>query len=614
MNGFTGFIGKTTNRSQVLENMMEKIVHRGPDSSDMFVEDEAAIGYRSLSNVNSKNVEEQYYKNLDSLVLAYDGLIYNAKELREGLISKGYVFKTETDSEILIHGYEEYAEKLLEKIRGVFAFVIWDRKSKKLFAARDKFGVKPFYYAHMNDVFFFGSEIKSFLPHPSFKKEFNEQALKPYLTFQYPVLNETFFKGVFKLHSSTYMTYENNKVTIKRYWAPNFNPTDGPLEELVDQISEVVKETVEVHQNSNVETGSFLSSGVDSSYVASIMKPEKTFTVGFSDKNFSEIDSANALSEQLGITNVNKKLDPDLCFDKLGEIQYMMDEPHSNPSIVPLYFLSELASQNVKVVLSGEGADELFGGYAEYETAPLMKKYKKVPSLIRKPLGKLAKSLPEMKGRMFLIKGGLPVEDWFIGQAKIFSEKEANGVVTESYSHAPTVKEIVKPFYDQVKNEDDVTKMQTLDLQLWLANDIMLKADKMSMAHSLEVRVPFMDNKVMEMAAKVPTKYRVNEIDSKYAFRLAATRSLPKEWANRKKIGFPVPIRHWIREEKYYEIIKASFESSEAATFFNQQKIIELLESHYKGDVNNGRKVWTIYMFLVWYSEYFGHSTSRNNI
>lgn len=606
MSGFTGFIGETKNASVVLERMMDNIIHRGPDSSGMFIENEAALGFRRLSNIDLEYGSQPYYKEEESLVLTFNGQIYNSQELREELISNGYVFNTHTDSEVLIRGYEEYGESLTGKLRGMFAFVIWDRKNKKLFGARDMFGIKPFYYAHMNGTLFFGSEIKSFLPHIHFNKELNENALKPYLTFQFSVLNETFFKGVFKLPAAHYMTYEDGQINTQRYWAPKFNPTDQPLEEIIDELDQVVRESIHVHQISDVKVGSFLSSGVDSSYVASVLKPEKTFTVGFGNQSFSEIDNAKKLSNELGIENTNAILDPDLCFEKLEDIQYKMDEPHSDPSIVPLYFLAELASRDVKVIFSGEGADELFGGYDEYDSTVLMKKYKKLPLSLRKPLGILSKHLPEVRGKKFLIKGGLSPEEWFIGQARIFEEKAVSKILTSSYNNTPTVKEIVKPYYDQVKCEDDVTKMQYLDLHLWLVDDILLKADKMSMAHSIDVRMPFLDREVMKIASKVPTKYRVNDIDTKYAFRIAAKRTLPEEYANRKKIGFPVPIRHWIREEKYYLKIKSYFESVEAAQFFNQQSIMDLLNEHYNGKANNGRKVWTIYSFLIWHKKYFG--------
>lgn len=605
MCGFTGFIGETNNAFDVLTEMMETIVHRGPDSSGEFVEDGAALGFRRLSIIDLEAGSQPIYNEDRSIVLIFNGEIYNFMELRDDLVTKGHNFLTHTDSEVLIHGYEEYGKDLVAKLRGMFAFVIWDRSEKKLFAARDMFGIKPFYYAQMNGTLLFGSEIKSFIPHPHFQKEFNEKALKPYLTFQYPVLNETFFKGVFKLPAAHYMIYEKGNLQINRYWTPQFKPSEQPLVKLVDEIDDVVRDSVIAHKISDVKVGSFLSSGVDSSYVASVLKPDKTFTVGFGDQNFSEIDNAKELSNELGIQNISEILDPDACFSKLAEIQYMMDEPHSNPSIVPLYFLAELASKHVTVVLSGEGADELFGGYADYDTAPALKKYKKIPLLIRKQLGVVAKRLPEVKGKSFLIKGGLPVEDWFIGQAKIFSEEEAISIVKPYLRNSLKVEEIVKPIYDQVKQEDDLTKMQYLDLHLWLVDDILLKADKMSMAHSIELRVPFLDREVMATASKIPTKYRVNHIDTKYAFRLAAGRSLPQKSANRKKIGFPVPIRHWIRTDKYYQEIKEYFTGTAASTFFDQEKILQLLEDHYQGKTNNGRKIWTIFMFLIWYKVYF---------
>ena len=344
MCGFTGFIGQIENAELVLEKMMDRIIHRGPDSSGMFIENEAALGFRRLSIIDLEHGSQPLY-NEDVLVLVFNGEIYNFQELRDELISKGHKFVTKTDSEVLLHGYEEFGEKLVEKLRGMFAFVIWDKINRKLFSARDMFGIKPFYYAKMNGTLLFGSEIKSFLPHSKFKKEFNEKALKPYLSFQFPVLDETFFKGVFKLPAAHYMTYVNGQLNIQRYWSPEFVPTDNTLEEIVNNIDEVVRESVHAHKICDVKVGCFLSSGVDSSYVTSVLRPNKTFTVGFSDKEFSEIDNAKALSNTLGIENINEILNPDLCFEKLEDIQYMMDEPHSNPSIVPMYFLGELASR-----------------------------------------------------------------------------------------------------------------------------------------------------------------------------------------------------------------------------------------------------------------------------
>ena len=353
MCGFTGFIGEVNNAQEVLQNMMNQIIHRGPDSGGQFNEGKANLGFRRLSIIDIAHGSQPLYNEDESLVLTFNGEIYNFQSIREDLLAKGHIFKTNSDSEVLIHGYEEYGTELVSKLRGMFAFVIWDRKNEKLFAARDHFGIKPFYYAQMNDTLIFGSEIKSFLPHPKFNKQLNEQALKPYLTFQYPVLKETFFKGVFKLPAGHFMTYSNGQLTIEKYWEASFDPVERPLDQIVEEIDTAVRESVQAHTIADVKVGSFLSSGVDSSYVASVLRPDKTFTVGFSAENFSEIDNAAALSKEFGIENVNEVLDPKECFNDFNKIQYMMDEPHSNPSIVPLYFLSRLARQHVTVVLSG---------------------------------------------------------------------------------------------------------------------------------------------------------------------------------------------------------------------------------------------------------------------
>ncbi|HSJ37803.1 MAG TPA: asparagine synthase (glutamine-hydrolyzing) [Planococcus sp. (in: firmicutes)] len=605
MCGFTGFIGETENSGSILGNMMDRIIHRGPDSAGQFLEEEAALGFRRLSIIDLESGSQPFYNEDETLVSMVNGEIYNFQELREELIGKGHVFATHSDCEVIIHGYEEYGTAIFSRLRGMFACAIWDRTQKKLVVARDMFGIKPLYYAKMNGVLLFGSEIKSFLPHPAFNKEVNRDALKPYLTFQYSVLNETFFKGVFKLPAAHFMVYEAGEVSLERYWEPAFDVNEKPLEETVEQIDEVIRESILAHRISDVKVGSFLSSGVDSSYVASVLKPDKTFTVGFSDKNFSEIDNAKQLSDELDIQNISEVLNSDECFAELEQIQYLMDEPHSNPSIVPLYFLAKLAKKDVTVVLSGEGADELFGGYDDYDVRPNLKKYRKLPAALRSTIGAAAAKLPEMRGRQFLIQGGLPVEKWFIGQANVFPEAEAAKILKADYRKGPSVADIVQPVYDRVKGKDDLTKMQYLDLNLWLVGDILLKADKMSMAHSLELRVPFLDKKVMATAAGLPAKYRIGANDTKYAMRLAARRALPEASANRKKMGFPVPIRNWIREDKFHQQIKSYFTSDEAAEFFNQEELLALLDEHYTNKANNARKIWTIFMFLVWHRRYF---------
>lgn len=379
------------------------------------------------------------------------------------------------------------------------------------------------------------------------------------------------------------------------------------MEHYVEEIQKTVKESVEAHKISDVKVGSFLSGGIDSSYVTSLLRPNTSFSVGFKnyEKMFNETDHAKELSDILNIENKRTYVSADDVFEKLPTIQWHMDEPQSNPSSVPLYFLCELASKDVTVVLSGEGADEIFGGYEWYQPSKRMETYEKIPFGLRKIIGAIAKKLPKNKYTNFLIKGGQTIEERFIGEAVVWDEEDALNVLKPAYRTGPSVHSITKPIYDEVPYEDDVTKMQYLDLNLWLPGDILLKADKMSMAHSLELRVPFLDKKVMELAKNIPTNYRVNEKDTKFALRLAALKELPEEWAKRPKLGFPVPIRHWLREEKYYNMVKEAFQSDYAKEFFDTNQLMKYLDEHYHNKVNRARYIWTVYVFLVWYKRFF---------
>ncbi|QUH25901.1 asparagine synthase (glutamine-hydrolyzing) [Serpentinicella alkaliphila] len=612
MCGFIGFANTTLrfNKETVINDMMDMIVHRGPDSAGVYSDDKVTLGFRRLKIIDlSEDASQPMYNEDKTCVLIFNGEIYNFQELRKELEEKGHIFKSHTDSEVLIHGYEEYGVELLKKLRGMFAFAIWDTKNESLFIARDFFGIKPLYYTQNTEdnSFIFGSEIKSFLKHPGFKKELNKDALKPYLTFQYSVLEETFFKGVYKLKPGHYMIYKDGQIETKQYWDPKFDEKENSLEYYVEKIKETMKESVAYHQISDVKVGSFLSGGVDSSYITSLLMPNKTFSVGFEvyEAIFDETDMAKDLSDILNIQNERKIISADECFEMLPTIQYHMDEPQSNPSSVPLYFLAGLAREHVTVVLSGEGADEIFGGYPWYQQSPSMEKYEKVPFAFRRSISNVAKMLPRNKITNFLIKGGQRVEEKFIGEAKVFEEEDAYKVLKEEYRKGPSVGSVTKKVYDKVKNKDDVTKMQYLDLNLWLPGDILLKADKMSMAHSLELRVPFLDKEVMALASKLPSEIRVNNIDTKYALRVAANETLPDEWAKRPKLGFPVPIRYWMREKKYYDLIKEMFQSDMAKEFFNTDELIRYLDEHYTKKSNYARYIWTVYVFLVWYQKFF---------
>lgn len=617
MCGFVGFTNCIDDSNKALENMMNRIIHRGPDSGGSYIDGDIALGFRRLSIIDLEQGDQPILNEDSSKILLFNGEIYNFRSIREKLVEAGHIFKTKTDSEVLLHGYEEYGKNLLNMLRGMFAFVIWDKNTKELFGARDFFGIKPLYYSLSGKSFLFGSEIKSFLPHPHFKKELNTAALENYLTFQYSPQTECFFKNVYKLPAAHCFTYKNGELNIERYWEIKFEADEKPdLESWVNKISDTFHDSVEAHKIADVEVGSFLSSGVDSSYVAAVADVDKTFTVGFGkDEKYNEIGWAKEFSKAIGKENTSKVISPEEYWGSLEKIQYHMDEPLADPAAVALYFVCNIASQKLKVVLSGEGADEIFGGYNVY-SEPDGTFYDKLPKGLKRGIGNIARKLPAHRGVNFFIRKGKELEERFIGNAYMFTPEERKQLL-KIKTDAPDPTVITKPFYDKVKDKDEVTKMQYLDLHLWMTGDILLKADKMSMANSLELRVPFLDKEVMAVAEKIPRKYRVTHKETtdehtkyitKYAMRLAAKKDTPPQTAKtaaKKKLGFPVPIRVWLREDKYYNIVKDKFTGTAARKFFNCDILMKLLDDHKNGKCDNSRKIWTIFIFLVWYGVYF---------
>lgn len=613
MCGIVGFVDKRKrqDKEKIIKDMALKIIHRGPDADGYFCDEFVALGHRRLSIIDLNSGNQPIYNEDNSLAIIFNGEIYNYKELKDKLEKKGHVFKTKTDTEVILHGYEEYKEDLVNKLRGMFTFVIYNLNTHELFGARDHFGIKPFYYYKDNDLFMFGSEIKSFLSHPDFKKEVNEKALKMYLVFQYSIFEETFFKNVFKLKPGHFFKYKDGNLEIKKYFEIEYNKENKSYDEYKRGIKEVLEESIEAHKiSSDVEVGSYLSGGVDSSYVVAVAKPDKTFSVGFNEEAngnlvFDETVYAKELSKKLDIQNYSELIDKNDFFDILPTIQYHTDEPHANLSTVPLYFLSALARKQVKVVLSGEGSDEMFAGYNEYLEPKSIKVYANMPLFIKKPLASIASHLPHFTGKNTIIKYSKPFYERYIGHAFVMDDKEANEILADNLKDDMTIKDIIKPYYDKVKNEDDVVKKLYIDFHLWLPQDILLKADKMTMANSIELRVPFMDKKVWDYTSKIPTKYLIKDGQTKYIFRDIAIEKLPVDWAKRRKLGFPVPFSKWIKEEKFYNMVHSMFNEDFVDKFFDKDKINLLLEEHYSNKKNNGRKIYNIYIFLIWYKKYF---------
>ncbi len=610
MCGFTGFSTADTSfdHQAVIKAMSDAIAHRGPDSEGLFSDERVSLGFRRLSIIDLENGAQPMYNEDGSLVLCFNGEIYNHGELRAELKAAGHIFRNRADSEVLLHGYEEWGEGLLNRLRGMFAFVIYDRKTGGLFAARDIFGIKPFYYYHKGGVFLFGSEIKSFLHHPQFVKELNEEMLPQYLCFEYLPNEETFFRDVFKLPAAHCLAWEGGKLTVRRYFSIEYRIDHSKtLGQWSDEIAGVFRESCKTHMIADVEVGCFLSSGVDSSYVTQEMArelPVKSFSLGYAEEKYSELRNAQELSKIIDVENFSRKITAKEFFDATPTIQYHMDEPLPNPSAVPLYFVAQEARKQVKVVLSGEGADELFGGYRYYQECIPYQKYMKVPRFLRLLLGNIAEKLPAFHGRRFLMRGRSPLSVRYIRNNYVYNFSECKDILKKDY-HAKTPDYYTKPVFDRITNEDEITQMQYADMQVWMLYDILQKADKMSMANSLELRVPFLDRRVLETALKIPSEYRVTKDGTKLALRRAALKSLPEKTADMPKIGFLTPLNDWLRQDEYYQMIRAAFNGETAGRFFQTQNITRLLDDHKAGKAHNMKKIWSVYCFIVWYEEFF---------
>ena len=647
MCGICGFTGQNVDRGQVLTDMMNRIIHRGPDGAGQYMDDEIAMGFRRLSIIDLEGGDQPMRTEDGRLVITFNGEIYNYRELREELKGRGHSFRTRSDTEVLLHGYSEYGVKILDRLRGMFAFVIWDTRKKELFGARDMFGIKPFYYAQAGGSFIYGSEIKSILEYPGYEREVNLEALEQYMSFQYSVLPETFFKGIFRLPAGHYMIWKDGKLRTRRYFDPMLTPVkakDREKEEgrktvgekavwekaagekadshncidgsgagqsahdrLVDEIDRAVQESVRYHMVSDVEVASLLSSGVDSSYVAATFKGAKTFTVGFDYETYNEIPYAEALSGEVGIRNYSKIISTREYWKEFPKIQYYMDEPLADASAAALYFVDREASRHVKVILSGEGADELFGGYVIYHEPFSLNAYQKIPAGVRRAAAAVVSVLPgHPKGKGFIMRGAKPVEERFIGNANVYTYtvKLRNRVLRHTTKNSDP-KNLTAPYYRRARHLSDTEKMQYIDLNFWLQGDILLKADKMSMAHGLESRVPFLDRGVFTTAKNIPLEEKISRTNTKTAFREAARRYIPEAAAQKKKLGFPVPIRIWLRQDKYYGIVKKAFLSKEAQLFFHTEELMKLLDAHRAGREDYSRQIWTVYTFLVWYRQYF---------
>jgi asparagine synthase (glutamine-hydrolysing) len=599
---------------------LESIHHRGPDETGVnVVDDDMVFGFKRLSIIDVEHSHQPLAypptgPEANRYVITFNGEIYNYLELRQELIREhGAEFATTGDTEVIVAAYHYWGPAAVSRLRGMFAFVIWDRAARKAFGARDQFGIKPFFHLVTSEGIFFASEKKALLPFAASASAgdagIDGANLSHYLTLQYVPEPGSLHQGIGRIGSGESFVYTpGSPLATRRYYQPEFRPapTDNP-EALYKRIQETLRESVRVHMRSDVPVGAFLSSGIDSTAVVALAREFNpnilTFTVGSDVEGYSEVDVAQESARHLGVTTIPIYIGPQDMMDALPKIIWHLDDPVADPALVPLYFVAKKAAEHVTVVLSGEGADEFFGGYTIYREPLSLAGVAGLPDPLQKGLRAVSKVIPQgVKGKSFLERGTTPIEERYYGNARMFTEEEKARLMRR-YDPSVRYTDVTAPVYAEAEHLDDVTTMQYVDLYTWLRGDILVKADRMSMAHSLELRVPFLDKEVFEVAATVPVDLKLppKTNETKFALRRALEGVVPPAIVNRKKLGFPTPTRVWLRGEMY-EWARDIFLRSGAGHLLDLDYAVQLLDEHKQGKADNSRKVWTVLVFCIWHA------------
>lgn len=606
MCGFVGVV-QSPNKAISINDFMDMnnaIYHRGPDDEGYYSDEEIKLGFRRLSIIDLEGGHQPLSYNDQKYWIVFNGEIYNYIELREKLLSEGYTFQTSSDTEVILALYQKLGQAVVDELRGMFAFVIYDKEKNMLFGARDHFGIKPFFYLEDEKDFYFASEKKSILK----VKEnigLDLEALQHYFTYQYVPEPLTLSSNIKKLEPGhCFIKYLGEPIIIKKYWNVQFQPKEYTKEQLIKQIRDVMFDSVEKHMRSDVPVGSFLSGGIDSSAIVSIAKEFNpsllTFSVGFEQNGYSEIDVAKETAASLNLKNIHYYITPEEYAKELPKIVWHMDDPLADPAAIPLYFVAREARKHVTVVLSGEGADELFGGYNIYREPYSLRHFNNVPNIVKKVLKSTVRGLPDgTKGKSFIERGCTPLEERYIGNAKMYNEEEKE-LFLKSYDKGLVYQKLTNPLYKQIETYNLVNKMQYIDIHTWLRGDILLKADKMTMANSLELRVPFLDKEVFRVASEIAPSMKIANQTTKYILREAMNGIVPDHVLNRKKLGFPVPIRVWLKNE-LHDWAVSLIHNSQTDEWIDKQYVLRQLDEHCQGKADNSRKIWTVLIFMIWH-------------
>ena len=619
MCGLLGMLAATGNVDKyvdALERSLPCMRHRGPDAAGTWHDGDAAFGFNRLSIIDLEHSHQPLRwgpeDEPDRYAMTFNGEIYNYVELREELKGLGYTFHTEGDGEPIVVGYHHWGKDVVNHLRGMFGIVIWDTHTKTMFAARDQFGIKPLYYATTEAGTVFASEMKCILEMADeigLELNLDRRAIEHYVDLQYVPEPESLHANIRRVESGCTVTLRPGEdVVAERYFKPRFpvqQVKQGEEQQLFNRIAEALEDSVAKHMRADVTVGSFLSGGIDSTAIATLAKRHNpdllTFTTGFEREGYSEVDVAAESAEAIGVEHIVKIVSPEEYAESIPKIMWYLDNPVADPSLVPLYFVAQEARKHVKVVLSGEGADELFGGYTIYKEPLSLAPFEKVPSPLRRGLGKLSQVLPEgMKGKSLLNRGSMTMEERYYGNARSFNFDQMQRVIPwakREWDH----REVTAPIYAQSKGFDPVARMQHLDLFTWMRGDILVKADKINMANSLELRVPFLDKEVFKVAESIPYDLKISHGTTKYALRKAMEQIVPAHVLHRKKLGFPVPMRHWLAGDELYGWAQDTINESQTEDIFNKKEVLEMLKEHRDGVSDHSRRLWTVLSFMIWH-------------
>ena len=620
MCGLLGFLTADVATDEVVHQVYEALQcgrHRGPDERGTWHDEHIILGFNRLSIIDIEHSHQPLRwgppENPERYALAFNGEIYNYLELREQLTAEhGAQFRTEGDGESIVAAYHHWGTEAFSRLRGMFAFAIWDTETRQLVLARDRFGIKPLFVATGPGGTAYASEKKSLLEllEPlGLSRSIDVRAVEHYTVLQYVPEPETLHADVRRLESGCYATLtpgEQPKIT--RYFEPTFRVrpfAPDAAEARYREISEVLRDSVAKHMRADVTVGAFLSGGIDSTATAALAIQHNpnllTFTSAFEREGYSEADVAAETAEAIGSKHYIRMVSPEEYAAAIPEIVWYLDDPVADPALVPLYFVAKEARKHVKVVLSGEGADELFGGYTIYREPLSLKPFEYLPRGARKLLGKLSDRIPEgTRGKSLLHRGSLTLEERYYGNARSFSDAQLRSVLRD-FRPEWTHQDVTAPIYDRSRGWDPVARMQHLDLFTWLRGDILVKADKMTMANSLELRVPFLDPEVFAIAEQLPYEQKITSETTKYALRRALEEIVPPHVLHRPKLGFPVPLRHWLRGPELYDWAAQQIAESQTDHLLNKAAITAMLETHRTGTVDHSRRLWTVLVFMVWH-------------